>query len=110
MSELLGAPCLISDVRQKDMPHHEVVDCVWRDQERWHLEDVVDENGEDLPWEFCRCVPVVGKRGLRTRVYKDGPPVDFTIGGLATPILSPCALNVLRPALAEFCEFLPVTI
>src|SRR5262245_26606916 len=92
------------------MAYYELVDCVWRSEERWHLDVVIDQEGGDLTWAFCACVPFAHKSDLRTRAYEEGPPVDFTIAGLATPILSPRAVTVLRPVLTEFCEFIPVQV
>lgn len=93
------------------MPHFEIVDCVWRSTARWHLEEPESLAGaKSFTWTFTRCQQFEPRVPLRIRVQEAGTVVDFTLAAFNIPVLSPRAIEVLSPALAEFCEFIPVQV
>jgi len=93
------------------MSHYEIVDCVWRSKERWHLEEPESAEGaKPFTWTFTQCQPFEPRVPLRIRIQKEGSVVDFTLAAFEIPVLSPRGVFALAPALAEFCEFIPLEV
>jgi hypothetical protein len=93
------------------MPHHEIVDCVWRGEGRWHLDEPESHDGaKSFTWSFTRCVLFEPRVPLRLSIQEAGPLVDFTLAAFDIPVLSPRAVEALSPILAEFCEFIPIEV
>lgn len=93
------------------MAYCEIVDCVWRGEERWHLDKPESLNGAKSYTEaFTKCEPFAPRVPLRIRPRVPGRAVDFTFAAFDVPVLSPQAASVLIPVLAEFCEFIPVQV
>ena len=93
------------------MPHYEIVDCVWRGDERWHLEEPASlEGAKAFTWSFTRCRPFEPRVPLRIRVQEHGSIVDLTFAAFDIPVLSPRAVEILSSPLAEFCELVPVEV
>ena len=93
------------------MPHYEIVDRVWRGEERWHLDEPTSPDGaKPFTWAFTRCQPFESQVPLRISVDEEGTIVDFTLAAFDIPVLSRRAVEVLSPSLSEFCEFIPVEV
>jgi hypothetical protein len=93
------------------MSHYEIVDCVWRGEERWHLEEPASLDGaKTFTWSFTRCQPFALRVPLRIGIQEEGSVVDFTFAAFDIPVLSPRAVEILSSPLAEFCEFVPVEV
>ncbi|NMO21444.1 hypothetical protein HPC49_42950 [Pyxidicoccus fallax] len=78
---------------------------------RWQLHSPVDEHGQEVdPWQFTKGQAVQVDTRLRLPLQVNGTPLDFTLGGLDTPVVSTRVAALLTELAPDDVQLLPVDI
>ncbi|MFP2907196.1 imm11 family protein [Pyxidicoccus sp. 3LFB2] len=79
---------------------------------RWHLDNPTDSEGRELDdsWQFTDGRPVHVPGRLKVPVEQPGRPLDFTLAGLAIPVVHVRVASVLTERAPADVQLVPVDI
>lgn len=78
---------------------------------RWHLRSPTDSMGQDVdPWRFTNGTPILEPGRLRLPLARAGTALDFTLTGLAIPVVHVRVASVFQELAPEGVQVFPVEI
>ncbi|NVJ05900.1 hypothetical protein HUW63_11730 [Myxococcus sp. AM001] len=78
---------------------------------RWHLRSPTDSQGEEVdPWVFTNGVPIPEPGRLRIPIARAGKALDFTLTGLAVPVVHVRVASLLMELAPDGVQSFPVEI
>jgi hypothetical protein len=79
---------------------------------RWHLDNPRDPQGREVddPWLFTEGRPIPDPGRLRVPMVHPGKPLDFTLAGLAIPLVHGRVADLLAQLAPEDVQLFPVDV
>lgn len=79
--------------------------------DQWHLAAPRDAHGNEIRgYQFRLGRPYAGPQPVKVPIYRDGRPLEVSIGAEKMVVVSQQAMQVIEPLAAGECEFFAVTI
>jgi hypothetical protein len=79
---------------------------------RWHLDNPTDQSGREVddPWLFTEGMTIPNPGRLKIVADRPGKPLDFTLAGLAIPVVHVRVASVFAELAPEDVQLFPVEV